>query len=447
MFRIGLLKLFLFAAILSCTHPTIVKQQTIGGNEHDILRSMCITKDGGFAICGWSYSDSSGDKLVNNHGIIYSDFWLIKFNNKGIIQWQKAIGGNGYELYGTVTSTNDGGFILGGASMSDISGDKTENCRGNDDMWIVKLDSSGNIQWDKTIGGSGLDECAFIRQTKDSCYVIAGSSTSNISGDKTENCRGDFDMWIIKLDSKGKILWNKTLGGNRWEFPGGLELTNDDGAIICGNSASDIGTDKSEANRGKRADFWIIKLDKDGKKIWDRTIGGNDDDMALGIKKTNDGNYLLTGFSSSNKSYEKSENSKGGDHDIWVVKIDSTGKIIWDKTIGGEGDDFSIGGANILLTLDGGYVICGDSNSKISGDKTDSCRGDYDFWIVKLNKTGKIEWDKTIGGANYENLVGVAEIKKNYFVVAGSSESGISGDKTDSSKGGKADYWIVYLNE
>jgi hypothetical protein len=361
------------------------------------------------------------------------------------MQWQKAIGGNGYELYGTVTPTDDGGFMLGGASMSDISGDKTENCRGNTDMWILKLDSSGNIQWDKTIGGSGLDECALIKQTKDGGYLIAGSSTSNISGDKTEDCRGDFDMWIIKLNREGKIQWNKTLGGNRWEFPGGMELTDDGGVIICGNSASDIGVDKSENNRGKRADYWVIKLDKNGKKLWDRTIGGDNDDMALSIKKIYDGNYLIAGFSSSNKSDEKSNNSKGG-YDIWVVAIDSEGKKIWDKTFGGKGDDFPTGSESIQLTLDGNYIICGNSNSAISGDKTDSCRGDYDFWIVKLTKAGKVEWDKSIGGANSEDVRDIIEIKKHRFVIMGSSGSGISGDKTDSSRG-RMDYWFVYLNE
>ena len=429
--------------LTSCSSPTIVRQKTIGGNENDILRSMCVTKDGGFIVAGWSYSDSSGDKTVKNHGIIYSDLWVIKFNNKGMMQWQKAIGGNGYELYGMVTATVDGGFILGGASMSDISGDKTESCRGNTDMWVVKLDSEGNIQWDKTIGGSGLDECALIKQTKDGGYMIAGSSTSNISGDKTEDCRGDFDMWIIKLDSIGKIQWNKTLGGNRWEFPGGMELTDDGGVIICGNSASDIGIDKTESNRGKRADFWVIKLDKNGKKIWDRTIGGNDDDMALAIKKTSNGNYLLAGFSSSDKGYEKSENSKGGT-DIWVVRIDSVGKKIWDKTIGGSGEDSPIAGG-ILVTKDG-YLIAGTSNSPISGDKTDNCRGGNDYWIIKLDESDKVKWDKTIGGNDKDELSSVAEIGKDHFIFGGVSTSGISGDKTDSSRG-SADYWIVYLNE
>jgi hypothetical protein len=435
--------LIFLVLISSCSHPTIVMQQTIGGSDDDILRSICVTKDGDFVACGWSYSDSSGDKTVKNHGIIYSDLWLIKFNSKGIIQWQKAIGGNGYDLYGSVTSTYDGGFIVGGASISNISGDKTENCRGYTDMWILKLDSLGNIQWDKTIGGSGLDECAFVKQTKDGGYLAAGSSTSNISGDKTEDCRGDFDMWIIKLNNKGAIQWQKTLGGNRWEFPGGMELTDDGGVIICGNSASDIGIDKTESNRGKRADFWVIKLDKDGKKLWDRTIGGNDDDMALAIKKTGDGNYLLAGFSSSDKGYEKSENSRGGT-DIWLVKIDHLGKKLWDKTIGGSGDDSPAPGA--IFVTENEYFIGGNSTSPISGDKTDSCRGDDDYWIVKLDKTGSKKWDKTIGGNSKDALGGFAEIAKGYFVIAGLSASDISGDKKDSSKG-KADYWIVYFNE
>lgn len=435
----------LLTACVACSHPTIVKQQTIGGNDEDVLHGMCATKDGGFIVCGYSYSDSSGEKAANNHGVIYSDLWIIKFNGNGEIQWQKTIGGNSNELYGTIDTTSDGGYILGSISTSDISGDKTESSRGAADIWIIKLDSVGNIQWDKTLGGSGNDVCHAVKQTMDGGYIIAGASNSDISGDKTENCRGDFDDWMIKLDDKGKIQWERTLGGEKWEFPGGVELTADNGIIMCGNSASDKSVYKSENNRGKRGDFWVVKLDKNGNKVWDKTIGGDDDDMALAIRKTIDGTYLMAGFSSSNKSFEKSENSKGG-LDIWIVKIDSMGNKIWDKTIGGDGEDQPVITEHLEQTPDGGCIINGLSNSGVSGTKTDSCRGNYDCWITKLNKLGNIEWNKTLGGPGKDEAIDVIAIGNHKFVIGGNSSSEISGDKSDSSRG-KMDYWIVYLKE
>jgi hypothetical protein len=129
--------------------------------------------------------------------------------------------------------------------------------------------------------------------------------------------------------------------------------------------------------------------------------------------------------------------------DIWAVKTDANGNKIWDKTIGGKGDDSPW---CVKETMDGGYIIAGSSTSGISGDKTDSCRGDYDFWIIKLNSAGKVQWDKTIGGNDRDEVKSVVEIKKNHFVIAGIAFSDKLGDKTDSTRG-TPDYWIVYLND
>lgn len=443
MFKKSAIILLCLVAFISCSHPTIVKQQTIGGDEEDEMQSMCKTKDGGLIIGGWSYSDSSGEKRSHNHGIIYCDFWIVKLNAKGDIQWQRTIGANGMEFMRSIAATDDGGCIVGGETTSGISGDKTEMSRGGTDLWVVKLDSIGNIQWDKTIGGSGNEVCEAIVQTTDGGYVVGGASTSNISGDKSENCFGDFDIWVVKLDSSGKIVWDKTLGGNRFEFCGGMQPVNNGGVVVCGNSASGKSKDKKESNKGLMADCWIIALDGAGKVKWEKTFGGADDEMFLGICKTEDNGFVLAAFSKSNKSDDKSENSKGG-WDYWIVKTDSSGHKQWDKTIGGSGDDGNP--FQVKQTLDGGYIIGGVSDSKISGDKTDSCRGNFDYWIVKLDKTGQIEWDKTIGSSQYDEVRGVEEIKKGHFVVVGFTRSGISNDKTVASRG-KADYWIVYVDE
>ncbi|MEP7232535.1 MAG: hypothetical protein ABI691_19900 [Ginsengibacter sp.] len=443
MYRNYIMLVVSFCLLNACSSPTVVNQKTIGGNDKDEPQSMCLTKDGGFIVAGSSFSQKSGDKLTDNYGYIYSDYWIIKFNAVGEIQWQKMIGGDNTDFARCITVTSDGGYIIAGESESDSSADKSENSRGGPDIWVVKIDSIGNVMWDKTLGGSGAEVCTAIRQTKNGGYIIGGASNSNISGEKTENCRGDFDFWVVKLDTKGNVEWDKTLGGNKFEYCGGMELTDNDNVVLCGNSASDSSTEKPEKNRGTVADAWAVKLDMKGNLLWQKVFGGKNDEMFLGISKTNDSGLIITAFSNSNKGFEKSEDSKGG-MDIWVIKTDKNGNKMWDKTLGGNADDRQPWCVN--QTLDGGYIIGAMSKSGISGDKTDSCRGNYDFWVIKLNSTGKIEWDKTIGGNGYDELRGIEEIKKNQFIITGISGSDKSGDKTAITRG-EADYWIVYLND
>src|SRR5450755_4495123 len=275
--HIRLTTIFGLVLLISCTSPTIETQKTIGGDEREEIPSSCLTKDGGFIIGGSSYSQKSGEKTTYNHGIFYPDFWIIKFNKKGEIQWQKSIGGTNLDYLRSIAITDDGGYIIAGESTSDSSGDKSENSRGSADIWVVKLDSSGNIKWDKTYGGSGTELCGAVKQAADGGYVIVGASNSNISGDKTDSCRGDYDLWIIKLNRGGKKEWDRTIGGNRYDYCSDFEFTNDEGIILCANSASEKSGEKSETNRGL-GDFWIVKLNKHGKIEWDKTIGGKEDD-------------------------------------------------------------------------------------------------------------------------------------------------------------------------
>jgi len=443
MYRTRLGVILCFISIISCSSPTIEKQKTIGGNERDELRSFCSTKDGGFILGGWSYSQKSGEKTTYNNGIFYPDYWIIKFDKKGEIQWQKSIGGTNLDYLKSIANTHDGGYIIAGESASDSSGEKSQNCRGSVDIWTMKIDSTGNIQWDKTYGGSGTELCGAVKQAADGGYIIVGASNSDISGDKTGSCRGDFDLWVLKLDSLGKKEWDKSIGGNGYEFCWDFEFTQDEGMMLCAYSSSDKSGEKTENNRGTQSDIWIIKLDRYGNIVWDKTIGGKEDDYCHAIKRTNDGDYIVAAVSKSNIGYEKSQNSKGG-LDFWMLKLDESGNKIWDKTIGGNGNEKELPGLNI--TEDGGYIIGGTSNSNSSGDKTDSCRGNYDFWVVKLDKDGNVNWDKTIGGNNYDELKSIEEIEKDHFLITGFTKSDKSGDKKDSSRG-MEDFWIVYMND
>lgn len=242
-----------------------------------------------------------------------------------------------------------------------------EDNNGQSDFWVLKLDNTGNIQWQNTIGGSGGDPADFfIQQTPDGGYALGGYSDSNISGDKTENGFGLMDYWLVKIDSTGNILWQHTYGGAGSDFLRSLQYTVDGGFILGGCSNSNISGTKTENTNGSY-DYWIIKTDSFGTingKIQLVEVA----QMNFATQQTTDGGYILGGRSLSNASGDKTENSNGYT-DYWIVKADGSGNILWQNTIGGSGNDaFYLR----KQTSDNGFIISWFSDSGISGDKTEN---------------------------------------------------------------------------
>ena len=420
--------------------PVIKTQKVLGGSDLDFFTTMALTKDGGRIVGGHSTSNVSGEKTENSRGA--DDYWIVKLDSANKIEWDKTIGGSNIDILNALQQTNDGGYILGGYSLSNASGQKTQNSKGRADYWILKLDGRGNILFDKTIGGSDFDQLNSIQQTSDGGYILGGYSFSNKSGNKSENSRGGADFWVVKLDRNGNFQWDKTVGGANDDFFTSLQQTTDKGYILGGLSFSDISGDKTENSRGSEglADFWVVKLDSVGKIQFDKTIGGNSTDNLNALQQTSDGGYILGGNSFSNISGEKTENDRGG-ADYWIVKLSSNGKIQFDKTIGGNDLDIL---TSLQQTRDGGYILGGRSFSNSSFEKTENTRGvnDDDFWIVKLDRKGNKQWDKTIGGANFDECNSIKETARNRYVAGGWSLSNATGDKTSKSRG-ERDYWLV----
>jgi hypothetical protein len=434
---------FLFTAIIfslnSFSQPAIQWQNTIGGSASDELNTIQQTADGGYILGGNSQSNISGDKTENAIGV--RDYWMVKTDATGNIQWQNTIGGSGNDYLYCIRQTNDGGYILGGFSDSNISGDKTENSNGARDYWIVKTDATGNIQWQNTIGGSNNDWLYSIEQTADNGYILGGYSTSNISGDKTENSNGQEDYWIVKTDASGNIQWQNTIGGAANDYLRSVQQTADGGYMVAGYSMSNISGDKTENSNGA-SDYWLVKTDTSGNIQWQNTIGGDQYDYLFSAQQTADGEYILGGYSGSGTSGDKSENSMGG-VDYWPVKTDASGNVQWENTIGGGATDELNA---IRQTTDGGYVLGGTSGSNLSGDKTENSNGTDDYWVVKTDASGIIQWQNTIGGSLYDYLLSVEETTDGGFMLGGYSSSNISGDKTENSIGSSAvDYWILKL--
>lgn len=425
--------------------PDIEWQTLIGGSSHDLFRKLVLTNDNGFLLAGQSSSNISGDKTENSFN--GPDYWVVKLDANRDIQWRRTLGsatftteGDGQEYLSSAIQTTDGGFLIGGWSSGGISGNKTEVLRGFFDYWIVKLDAAGNTQWQKAYGGTQADQLYALQQTTDGGYILAGSSSSSISGEKSENSRGMTDGWIIKIDSIGNIEWQKTIGGNAGDFINAVRQTADGGYIIGGYSNSPISGEKTEPSFGG-TDYWILKLDSVGNIIWQRTIGGSGFDRLHSIIDASDGGYFMAGDSNSPASGLKTENSRGLD-DYWIIKLNATGDIEWQKTYGGSSNE-GIGSYSVVECQEG-YVIVGDSDSSISGEKAENSNGDYDAWILRLNQTGEILWQKTIGGSLYDGHNNVLATADGRFLLGGVTESSNSGDITETGNG-SFDYWIVKL--
>ncbi|MEC4005454.1 T9SS type A sorting domain-containing protein [Flavobacterium sp. SUN052] len=429
--------LITYCCNINAQTPTIEWQNTIGGNQIDRITDISQTTDGGYIIGGYSNSVISRDKTEQFFGTF--DFWIVKLNAVGTIVWQNTIKANGINSNTLIKETTDGGFIVIGASSSNIAGDKTINTKGVDDIWLLKLNNIGTIVWQKSIGGSNADQPMSLNILTNNNILIGAISASSISGDKSDINYGIYDYWVLELDESGTILWQKTLGGSSNETLTSFNKTTDNGYIIGGYSSSGISGNKTENCYGQN-DFWIVKLDSDKNILWQKTIGGTEIEQCNAVIEMVDNGFLIGGNSSSGISGNKTEPSKGAD-DFWVIKLNSLGEIIWQKTIGGTTSD---GIASIDKTIDGNFLLAGTSSSPISGDKTENSRGLEDIWLVKIDENGTILWDKTIGGNDQDYNIKIQSTPDNGIIIGSNSKSSISGEKTEIATG--QDYWIIKLS-
>ncbi|QMU29525.1 T9SS type A sorting domain-containing protein [Adhaeribacter radiodurans] len=416
--------------------------RSLGGNAIDQLYSLQQTQDGGYILGGLSASGPNGDKTQPNKGV--RDYWIVKLRANGSKEWDKSFGGNQDEILQFVQQTTDGGYILGGHSKSGISGDKTEGAFGNYDFWVIKVDAQGNKQWDKTYGGDKDERLVELQQTQDGGYILGGHSSSGVSGSKTEPSRGGTDYWVVKLQADGTKVWDKTIGSKSSENLQAILQTRDGGYLLGGSSSGVISGDKTEERHDRYSDYWVVKLNAGGQKIWDKTIGGNLSDYLFSLLQLPDGGYLLGGHSSSDKSHEKTEDHKGFS-DYWIVKLNPDGSKGWDKTVGGKHIDEL---ASMKLTKDGGILLGGTSRSGIGADKSEPNHGsyDWDFWVAKVSANGqKVLWDKTIGSEGDDYLTDLQQTQDSGYVLGGRSPSRKTGDKSEEGKG-STDYWVVKLD-
>lgn len=351
---------------------TIEWTKNYGGSNSDEIKKVLPTPDGGYILGG--VTDSNDMDVSGTHGDYWyegvwygdyqEDYWVVKIDSVGTIEWQKTLGGNFREQFYDIKLTTNGGYIVSGASNSN-SGDVTDSHQTdggvNRDAWVVQLDSTGNIVWQKAYGGyDGSSSFTSIEQTTDGGFIAAGQ-TSSIGGDAPP-LKGIADMWVVKLGETGNIVWSKTFGGSRGQDAQSVHQLPGNGYIVSGLTSSADGdvTDGID-NMMTR---WIIKLDDEGNLEWNKiypNLGGS-----LATQITADGNLVVGSIYLADKH---------------LMKIDvSSGAVIWSKTYGGTDRDMIFG---MSLTPDGGFITIGSTNST-DGDVVGN-HGDYDIWVVKLS--------------------------------------------------------------
>ena len=446
--------IWFYSAMCYCQSPTILCQKNYGGSDYDYMHSGIKTADGGFFYGGRSNSPIGFDITQNStnlyglHNPAMYDIWVVKTDNNGNLQWQRKIRTNKEENFITVDQTTDGGYVIASTTESGIGLDKTTAYLGGDDFWLLKLDSQGTILWQKELGGTGAEYTSAVKATSDGGCIFGGTSWSHPSATKTEDCTGgnsNPDYWVVKFDALGNIEWDNTIGGLYGDYLDQVMQTSDGGYMVSGVSNSNISGDKTSNNfsiDGNHNDFWLVKLNSLGVVEWDKSILGDGNEYNLCTIQSQDGGYLIAGNSGSSATGDKSFTSTSWD--IWLLKLTSNGSIEWEKTIGGSLYDFV---NSITQNTNGDYIIGSQTQSPISGDKTESCRGYDDFWIIKLTSNGTIIWDKTIGSDRPDYLAGVVQDNNDNIVVFGTGGMvNISGDATIAGNGGY-DFWVVKLNQ
>ncbi len=386
--------------------------KSLGGSLNESGGAIIPTNDGGYAILGHTQSND-GDVL--NKSDASFDYWLLKFDSGNTLQWQKNYGGSDDDRGTDIIQTTDGGYAVFGQSRSN-DGDSSQNA-GADDFWLLKLDASGTITWERSYGFLGADTGTAMIQTNDGGFLLIGVldvTASNGEGNSKRSAikHAGGDYWAIKLDSNGTKQWSKFYGGTFTDTPNDVVQTPDNGYIIVGSSDSN---DVDISNNIGTYDFWIIKISENGTLIWEKSFGGTEIDEAWGIVQSDDGNYLIVGDTRSNDN-DILDNK--GAADIFLIKIDDNGDLIWQKNIGGTSFDSARALSN---TSDGGYLIAGNSRSS-DGDSSAN-NGQNDAWVIKLNGTANIEWQKTIGGTNIDLALDATELIDGTIVAVGESTS------------------------
>jgi hypothetical protein len=370
---LGIILLSLFVLTLSIQFAAAASEwtQIYGQSGDNEIYSVVQTSDGGYALGGFTNSSGAGGY----------DFWLVKTDVNGSIIWSQTYGGAGDDYAHSVIQTSDGGYALAGSTNSFGPGEIN--------AYLVKTNANGNIVWNQTYGGRATNEAAAMIQTRDGGYAMAGYTDSYGAGGE--------DFWLIKTDQNGNMLWNKTYGGPGDDEASSVIQTSDGGYAIAGYTSS---------YGSALFSFWLVKTDSLGDPQWNQTYayGAAGDNEASSVIQTSDGGYAVAGITNDTSS---------DTYYFWLVKTDQNGTTMWSQTYGDStGDQFA---QAVVQTGDGGYGLAGLTDSYGAGN--------FDFWLVKTDVSGNMQWNKTYGGSGDDEAYALIITSDGGFALAGLTSS------------------------
>lgn len=311
-------------------------------------------------------------------------------------EWNKTFGGSSDDVGTFVSETSEGGYIIVGSTESfgaDVPYSWLIRSHLRGDLWLIKTDSKGNLVWERTFGGFGREFGFSVEEAQDGGYIICGA--------KRSSWVGSYDLWILKTDSEGIMEWERTFGGEKEDLGFFIRQTKDLGYISTGY-----------ISYGVNRMLFIIKTDSDGNKEWEMGYGGENSAEGVSLQETSDGGYIITGYISSDDA---------GKEDVWLIKTDSNGFKEWDRTFGGTSRDI---GLSVGVTEDGGYIITGLTESFGAGNG--------DVWLIKTDREGNKEWDRTFGGANFDQGSSVQQTMDGGYAILGFNTISNVSDSSDS---------------
>ncbi len=360
---------------------SLMWSQNYGGSKGEYARSLIVTSDGGYAIAGWTDSNGAGEE----------DFWLVKTEADGNIQWNQTYGGTSRDEAQSIIQTSDGGYAVVGYTFSFGAG--------SGDFWLIKTDASGTMQWNKTFGGPATDIAYSLVETSDGDLVLAGQTIS-VGAESS-------DFWLIKTDMFGNLQWNKKFGGSSTEEAYSVIETNDAGFMIAGFTNS-FGAGNY--------DYWLVKTDSNGEMMWNQTYGGTSWDEARSVIQLNDGGYAIAGMTAS---------FGAGSNDFWLVRTDVNGNIEWNQTYGEESYEKAY---SLVETYDGGFALAGYISYSVF---------ENDFLLVKTNEIGNMQWNKTYGGEDWQIAYSLVQTSDDGYALAGETLP----------SSGTVDFWLIKTDE
>lgn len=366
---------------------------------------MVEAPDKGIIILAMSDANHVHDSI----GVLLDEIYLAKVDSVGNLQWEKWFGGSETDRGVRISTSNDGGYIIAGSTSSNdftVSGN-----HGTMDAWLVKVNANGDLEWQKCYGGQGYEYATDVASTPDNGFIFCAAVSEN-GGDITGVINGT-DYWVVKVDSIGTIQWQKCLGGTHTDIPNAI--IHDNGKYIIAGGAYSVDVNVT-GNHGMY-DYWITELDYSGNLVRQKCFGGSQVDYCQGLASSGDGGYYLAGLSHSQDG-DVIGHSPNGTSDYWCIKINSTFDIVWSAAFGGNGIDECM---SVAAEADGSVVLAGESWSN-NGD-INQAMGYCDYWLVKVGSNGEIQWQKSLGGSDVDAGRVAIRVSDGGYIAGGGTAS------------------------